>query len=70
MGRCLLIDSGLPKTMWAYAVKIAAFIRNRCFNNRIGQTPYQALTGVKPDVSKMGVLGSECYAYVHNHTTL
>ena len=70
MGRCLLIDSGLPKTMWAYAVKIAAFIRNRCYNNRIGKTPYQALTGVKPDVSKMGVFGSECYTYSHNHTKL
>ncbi len=33
-------------------------------------TPYQALTGVRPDESKTGVFGSGCYAYVHNHTKL
>ncbi len=37
MGRCLLIDSNLPKTMWAYAAKVAAFIRSRCYNNSIRQ---------------------------------
>ncbi|PIK49001.1 hypothetical protein BSL78_14107 [Apostichopus japonicus] len=35
MGRCLLIDKGLPKFLWTYAVQTAAHIRNRCFNNRI-----------------------------------
>jgi len=29
MARCLLIDSGLPKAYWEYAVKKAAYLRNR-----------------------------------------
>ncbi|PIK35791.1 hypothetical protein BSL78_27378 [Apostichopus japonicus] len=66
MGRCLLIDKGLPKFLWTYAVQTAAHIRNRCFNNRIKQTPYYMLTGNKPDLSKMGIFGSECYAYKHD----
>ena len=70
MGRCLLIESGLPKNMWAYAVKVAAYIRNRCFNNRTKQTPYYLLTGSKPDLSKLFVFGSECYAYRHDTSKL
>ncbi|PIK60597.1 hypothetical protein BSL78_02441 [Apostichopus japonicus] len=66
MGRCLLIDKGLPKFLWTYAVQTAAHIRNRCFNNRIKQTPYHMLTGNQPDLSKMGIFGSECYAYKHD----
>ena len=70
MGRCLLIESGLPKYMWAYAVRMAAYIRNRCFNNRTGQTPYETLTGNKPDLSKTWIFGSECFAYQHDHNKL
>ena len=70
MARCLLLESGLPKTLWTYAIKSAAYIRNRCYNNRTNQTPYETMTGVKPDLSKMSVFGSECYAYKHDHTKL
>jgi len=63
MGRCLLIDAGLEKHMWPYAVLSAVYIRNRCLNRRIGKTPYEAMTGRKPDVSNMRVFGSRCFAY-------
>jgi len=63
MARCLLLESNLPKMLWTYAVMTAAVIRNRCYNGRIRQTPYYALTGRKPDLSKMRVFGSACYAY-------
>ena len=56
--------------MWPYAIQTAAHIRNRCYNNRIKNTPYFMLTGRKPDLSRMGVFGSECYAYNHNHKKL
>ena len=66
MARCLLIESKLPKRLWAYAVRTAAHIRNRCFNRRLGRTPYEALIGKKPDLSNMHIFGSECYAYVQS----
>ena len=41
----------------------AAVIRNRCFNNRPKQSPYYMITGRKPDLSKMNIFSSTCYAY-------
>ena len=48
----------------------AAYICNRCYNNRLKQTPYFALTGRKPNLSKMRVFGTECYAYEHDKQKL
>lgn len=62
MGRCMLIESAVPKELWTYAVQTAAIVRNRCFNNRTGQTPYFLLTGRKPNLSRMRKFGCECYA--------
>ena len=70
MGRCLLLDAGLPKSLWTYAVRYAAFVRNRCYTARLDKTPYEALTGLKPNVNKMEIFGSECYAYVQNKKKL
>ena len=66
MARCFLLEANLPKFLWAYAVMASAYIRNRCFNDRLGKTPYEALSGFKPDVSNMHVFGSVCYAYVQD----
>ena len=44
----------------------AAYIRNRCFNARLGKTPYEALTGSKPNLSNMHIFGFTCYAYTQN----
>ena len=66
MARCSLIDAKLPKTLWTYAVMAAAYIRNRCFNDRLGKTPYEALTALRPNMNSMHVFGSVCYAYIQN----
>ena len=68
MARCLLLESELPKSLWTYAVMTAAYIKSRCFNSRLGKTPYEALIGERPDFSlrKMHIFGSTCYAYVQN----
>lgn len=63
MGRCMLVESKLPKQLWHYAVQTAAIVRNRCYSRRTGQTPYQMLTEKKPNVSKMQKFGSVCYTY-------
>ena len=60
------LESKLPKTLWTYAVMAAVYIRNRCFNKRLGKTAYEAFVGKKPDLSNMHIFGSECYSYVQN----
>ena len=61
--RCLIFEGGLPKSLWPYAAKYAAYIRNRCFNNRLGMTPYESFTSRKPNLGKMHKFGEKCYAY-------
>ena len=63
MARCMVIESNLPRSLWTYGVMTAAVIRNKCFNNRLKQTPYYMITGRKPDLSKMNIFRSICYAY-------
>ena len=70
MARCLLLDAKLPKELWVYAVATAAYIRNRCYNPRTGQTPCYLLTGRKPDLKNMHVFGTVCYAYEQSKTKL
>ena len=70
MTRCLLIDSGLPKYLWSYAVKAAAYIRNRCYNNRTKMTAYESLTTKKPNIGNMHVFGEKCFAYVQQKKKL
>ena len=41
----------------------AAYIRNRCYSERLKQTPYFTLTGRRPNLSNMRMFGSKCYAY-------
>lgn len=66
MARCMLIESGLPKCMWTYAVMYAVYTRNRCYNSRLNMTSLEAMTGRRPDVSKMHTFGTKCFAYVQN----
>ena len=66
MARCILIESKLPKFLWTYAALTAVHIRNRCYSNRLNGTPYEALTGNKPNLSKLRKFGSECYSLIQN----
>ena len=66
MARCLLLQSGLPKTLWTYAVMAAAYVRNRCYHQNIGCTPFEKVVGKKPNIANMEAFGSTCYALVQN----
>ena len=59
MGRCLLLQANWSKEVWPYAVMAAAYMRIRCFENRLKETAYFAITGKKPNLSNNRVLGSE-----------
>ena len=50
MGRCSLLDGELPDKLWNYAVQTAAYVRNRCYSRRTKKTPYEMLTGKKPNI--------------------
>ena len=62
MARCLIIESGIQKYLWTYAVRCSAYIRNRCYNRRLNLTPYEAFTGMRPNISNMNIFGTVCYA--------
>ena len=70
MTRCLIMDANVPKSFWSYGVKCAAYIRNRCYNNRTGLTPYEVLTSKKPNLSNMNKFGTKCFAYVQEKSKL
>jgi transposase InsO family protein len=62
--RAILVDSGLPHTLWAYFAHMAAYLTNRSPSSALnGMTPYQKLRGVAPDLSHLRIPG--CKAYVH-----
>jgi len=63
--RALLIDSKLPKTYWPYAAQTAAYLMNRSPTraNKKFMTPYEKMTGLKPDISNIRIFGSLCYAH-------
>ena len=70
MARSMLIESGLPKKLWTYAVMAAAHIRNRVYNQRIQDTPYHKLTGKKPQLSKLHIFGTICFSNIHEKKKL
>eukprot|EP00794_Sanderia_malayensis_P001519 gene1519-1679_t len=63
MGRSMLIESNLPKYLWTYAIMTATHIRNR-YVKRIQNTPFGLITGTKPNLSKMHIFGTVCYAFL------
>ena len=67
MARTMIYDTKLPKCLWPYAVMHASYIRNRCYNNRLSDTPYGAVTGSKPDFTNLHAFGSICYSYIEGH---
>ena len=70
MARCMLLHADLPKTLWTYAVRTSAYIRNRCFNPRTGKTPYELFTDKKPNLSNMHIFGTICYSYIQEKKKL
>ena len=45
----------------------AVYIRNRCYSQRTGQTPFFLLTGHKPNLKKMKIFGTVCYGHIHEY---
>ena len=59
MARCLIIDSGLPKMMWAAAILHATMIRNLVLRRGEEKCPAELMRGIKPKlpISKLSIFG-------------
>ena len=58
----MLIDSKLPKFLWAEAVLHAAYVHNRAMMTALtGMTPYKAMFSKKPEISHLCPFGSTAY---------
>lgn len=62
--RSMLIDSKTPHRFWAEALSTAVYLKNRCPAKAVnGKTPFEALTGEKPNIGNLRRFG--CVAYAH-----
>jgi deoxyuridine 5'-triphosphate nucleotidohydrolase len=62
MMRCMLHSAELGPEFWSYAIQHAAYVRNRLPHHTTGKTPYENLTGDKPNLSGLRIFGSRIYA--------
>ncbi|KAE9312992.1 hypothetical protein PR003_g19619 [Phytophthora rubi] len=50
--------SGFPRSFWPYALKNAAYIKNRVYAKPVEGVPYERMFGVKPDIHHIRKFGS------------
>ena len=69
MMRAMLLNAGLPSKYWSYALIQAVFVKNRlphAYHN-YSKTPFEAITGRKPNVKDLKVFGSRVIAKNSNN---
>ena len=62
MMRCVLHAADLGPEYWSFALIHAAFIKNRVPHSYIKKTPFEALTGTKPNLSNLRTFGCRIFA--------
>ena len=58
---CILHNTELGPEYWSYALAHAAYIKNRLPYSTTSKTPFESLTGSKPDVTNQRIFGSCIY---------
>ena len=62
--RAILHQSGLPKFLWGEAVMHAVWLKNRTSTRILeNMTPFEALTGRKPDLSELPEWGAKVWVH-------
>ena len=61
MMRCMLHSSELGPEFWSFALIYAVYIRNRLPHTSIKMSPYEAITGLQPDLTNLRIFGSRVY---------
>ena len=65
MARSMLAEFKSPQFLWAEAVSTACHSSNRLyFRKGLNKTPYEILTGNKPNVSYFGVFICKCFYFI------
>jgi hypothetical protein len=64
MTRTQMIAANVPDRFWVYALVNSVYIANRMYNKAVDKTPFQAYTGVIPDVSNMVPFYSPGVCYI------
>lgn len=65
MARCMLIESGLPESLWGEAVNTAAYLRCRSPTKILkNATPFEVWSGSPPNVNYLKVFGSKAVALI------
>ena len=62
MMRCMLHSSGLGPEYWSHALVMAVYIKNRVPHQSLECTPFEALTGRRPNFKRLRVFGSRVQA--------
>lgn len=65
--KCFLFDAELPKTYWAEAINMAAYVVNRSTTKALknGKTPLEMFDGKKPNLNDLIIFGSTAMVYQH-----
>lgn len=66
--RAMLVDSGIPDEMWDEILFTVVYLKNRSPTSTIRMTPYEAWTGMKPNVSHLRRIGCAAYKLVPKST--
>ncbi|KAF9799678.1 hypothetical protein IEO21_10525 [Rhodonia placenta] len=62
--RALLLQSGLPKSLWGEAVLHVTWLKNRTSMKALGgMTPFEAVTGRAPGLAGLPVWGAKVWVY-------
>ena len=61
MMRCILTGAELGGEFWSHALIYAVYIKNRLFHNAIKMSPYEKMTGNKPNLSALRIFGCRVY---------
>ncbi|UYV63201.1 hypothetical protein LAZ67_2003420 [Cordylochernes scorpioides] len=62
--RCILLESGIPKSFWADAVNTACYLRNKCSSKAIGnKIPEEMWTERPVKIEHIRVFGCQTWAF-------
>ena len=61
----MLQGKNISNGFWAEAINIVVYLKNRSPTKKLDfQTPFEILSGYKPDVSHLRVFGSTAFAHI------
>jgi hypothetical protein len=67
MASCMLHANSLPQRLWAEALNCETYIQNISPHRSVkNKTPYEAWTGLKPEMTHFRIFDSHAWARIHS----